>query len=317
MNDLNGCVELHHLRCVLAIAEHGTFTEAAAALHVSQPALSHAIARLERDLDARVFDRTSAGARLTAAGKALLGPARRAVAEADSGRAAVAAVTGVLTGDLRVVGIRTAVIETGQLVATFHTQHPGVHLVVEDPTGARGVIEHIRAGRCDIGLMRSDDVPPDLPATPAGAQDIVAIFPESLAPTSDTVTSHELGAHPLVAPLPGTAIRIAHDDHFRAAGIQPRIVAECSHLNTLFELVRGGVGAALTSSSLVAATDRTGIAIRPLRPRARTELSVIRRPTASPAATAFCTLLHDQHPSPTRSPSSSESLKGLSDAPAD
>lgn len=287
-------VELHHLRCVVAIADHGTFTEAAAALHVSQPALSHAIARLERELDTRLFDRTSAGARPTAAGKALLGPARRAVAEAESGRAAVAAVTGVLSGDLQVVGIRTAVVETGELVATFHVVHPGIRLVIEEPTGDRGVVEHVRTGRCDIGVMRSAEVPPDLPATPAGAQDIVAIFPESLAPTTATVTDDQLATVPLVAPVAGTPIRLAHDAHFQAAGIQPRIAAECSHPNSFFELVRGGVGAGLTSSSLVASIDRTGIAVRPLDAPIRTELAVVHRPTASPAAAAFCTLVRGQ-----------------------
>src|SRR5947208_14464522 len=112
-------MELHHLRCAVAIADKGSFTEAAASLHLSQPALSYAIRRLEHDVGARLFDRTPSGARPTAAGAAFLVPARRALAEAANTTAAVHGVTGLLTGELRVVGLRTAVVETAALGAGF------------------------------------------------------------------------------------------------------------------------------------------------------------------------------------------------------
>jgi DNA-binding transcriptional LysR family regulator len=296
-------MELHHLRCVVAIGDHGSFTQAAAALHVSQPALSYTISRLEQELGARLFDRTPAGTRLTAAGRAFLGPARRALAEAESGRAAVDAVTGVVSGDLRIVGIRTAVVETAQLVSAFHSRHPRVRLLIEEPRRDEVVVELVRAGRADVGLLRSEGAPGDLPAVPAGTRDLVVIFPDAVAPPTRTITLDALRGVPLVVPLPGTTERAGHEVLFRNVG--PVIAAECSHQDTMVELVRGGVGAALTSSSLAAAINTGRIAIRPLRPIGRDPLSVIRRPAASPAAEAFCTVAEEQSGPPPRKSASS------------
>jgi DNA-binding transcriptional LysR family regulator len=287
-------VELHHLRCVVAIADHGSFTEAAAALHLSQPALSYAISRLEQELAARLFDRTPSGTRLTPAGQAFLGPARRALVEAENGKAAVDAVTGVLSGELRVVGIRTAIVETAQLMAAFHRGYPGVRIIVEEPTRDQGVIELVRSGRCDIGVMRTDEVPDDLQGVAAGLREIVVIFPEAMAPRDATVTVESLRRVPFIIPLPATSARAGHDAFFGAIRARPPVAAECSHQDTVVELVRGGLGAAFTSDSRAAAMRTEGIAVRALRPRSRDELSGVRRPSASPAADAFCALLAAQ-----------------------
>jgi DNA-binding transcriptional LysR family regulator len=294
-------VELHHLRCAVAIADHGSFTEAAAALHLSQPALSYAIARLEQELAARLFDRTPGGTRLTAAGTAFLGPARRALVEAENSKAAVDAVTGVLSGELRVVGIRTAIVETAQLIADFHRGHPGVRIIVEEPTRDHGVIELVRSGRCDIGVMRTEEVPDDLRGVPAGVREIVVIFPEAIAPKDTTVTMETLRGVPFVIPLAATSARAGHDAFFGAIRSQPPVAAECSHQDTVVELVRGGLGAAFTSDSRAAALRTEGIAVRTLRPRQRDELSAVRRPSASPAAGAFCAALAPRKASHLRS----------------
>jgi LysR family transcriptional regulator, cyn operon transcriptional activator len=291
MNDLNGRMELHQLRCVVAIADHGTFTQAAAALHVSQPALSHAVARLERELGSRLFERSAAGTRPTEAGRAFLAPARRALAEADSSRAAVEEIAGVLSGELRVARVRTADVETARLVLEFHRRHPGVSIVIEEPAGDRGVIDAIRGSRCDIGIIHAIAKPADLPGVAAGAQDIVAIFPEAVAPPGPTVTLDFLSGVPVVAPVSGTSQRAAHDAFFASHARKPPVVAECSDHNVLVELVRGGLGAALCSDSRAAVLHADGIAVRALQPCTRTELSAIRRPQASPAAGAFCAML--------------------------
>jgi DNA-binding transcriptional LysR family regulator len=287
-------MELHHLRCAVAVADHGSFTRAAAALYISQPTLSYSIAKLEDELGARLFDR-SHGVRLTAAGTAFLDHARRALAEAESGRSAVDAVTGVFTGELRVAGIRTAVVETARLVSRFHHRHPGVSLMVEEPSRDRVVVDMVRASRVDIGIIRSVEVPDDLAMVAAGSRSIVLIYPEKLAPAARTVALDALQGVPLIVPLPGTSERHGHEELFRNTGVV--VAAECSHQDTMVELVRGGVGAAVTSSTLAAAMNTEGIAVRPLRRIGRDDLAVVRRPASSPAAEAFCALVGDLPPS--------------------
>jgi LysR family transcriptional regulator, cyn operon transcriptional activator len=284
-------MELHQLRCVVAIADQGTFTQAAAALHVSQPALSYAIARLERELGSRLFERSAAGTRPTEAGRAFLAPARRALAEADSGRAAVEEVAGVLSGELRVALVRTAVVEAAHLVLEFHRRHPGVSIVIDEPAADREVADAVRSARCDIGVIHTIGQPADLPGVAAGVQRIVAIFPEALAPPTPTVTLDFLSGMPLIAPVSGSSQRPAHDALFASHTRKPPVIAECSDHGVMVELVRGGLGVALCSDSLVAALHGDGIAVRAINRRRQTELTVIRRPQASPAAGAFFAML--------------------------
>jgi DNA-binding transcriptional LysR family regulator len=287
-----GALELHHLRCTVAIAEHGSFSAAATALHLTQPSLSYSIARLERELGTRLFDRSPARTTLTATGEAFLGPARRAIAEADSARTAVQAVTGLLTGNMRIASIRTAVVETAQQLAHFRQQHPGVRLIVHEPGSDRDVVEAVRSATCDIGIMRTLGVPSDLPSTPIGTQELAVVFPAALAPRRAHITLGDLAGTPLVAPLAGTKIRAAHDELLREHGVEPTVGAECSHLETIIELVRTGIGAAITSSSRAATLGESGLAIRRVRPKFPTDLCAVWRPESSaPAAAAFVVLV--------------------------
>src|SRR3712207_1029530 len=91
------------LEYFLAVAGHGSFRDAASALHVSQPSLSVAIQGRARELGAQLFHRQKDGSRLTAAGEALLGPARRTLREFEEARTAVVNVATLRSGRLDIV----------------------------------------------------------------------------------------------------------------------------------------------------------------------------------------------------------------------
>lgn len=93
------------MRYVVAVAETGNFTRAAERCLVVQSALSHQIARLERELGARLFDRTSRRVRLSAAGEVFLPAARQALDAAERARAEVASAAGEVRGRLAVGAI--------------------------------------------------------------------------------------------------------------------------------------------------------------------------------------------------------------------
>src|SRR5687768_14608845 len=100
-------MDLRRLRLFVAVADHGGFTAAAAAAHVAQPAVSLAVRELEEELGAPLFVRSRAGATLTVAGDALLGPARQALRDVEHAAEAVAAVTGLVAGHLDVASLPT------------------------------------------------------------------------------------------------------------------------------------------------------------------------------------------------------------------
>src|ERR1700760_85732 len=93
-------VELRQLATFVAVAEEGSFTRAADRLHVVQSAVSAGVRSLERELDARLFDRSTHKVALSDAGRALLPEARATLASAAAARDAVDAVKGAVRGTI-------------------------------------------------------------------------------------------------------------------------------------------------------------------------------------------------------------------------
>ena len=118
-------MELRHLQHFLAVAEEQSFTRAAGRIHLVQSALSVSVRSLERELGARLFDRTTHSVQLTSAGEALVVEARRTLAAAEAARDAVAAVRGGVRGTVR-VGIMhsLALIDLAGLLTRYHREHP-------------------------------------------------------------------------------------------------------------------------------------------------------------------------------------------------
>ena len=124
-------MELRQVQAFLAVAEHGGFRRAAARTYVSQPALSAQVRDLERSLGVTLLVRRTDGVELTAAGRALLGPAQHLVDAVESARRTAANLrhTGTVTIGLMPGG---AAELTTPLLTGLATRFPGVHVVVRD-----------------------------------------------------------------------------------------------------------------------------------------------------------------------------------------
>ncbi|WP_030559369.1 LysR family transcriptional regulator [Streptomyces aureocirculatus] len=145
-------MELRTLRYFVAVAEELHFGRAAAQLHMSQPPLSRAVKRLETELGAVLFDRTSAGVALTEVGTVLLGEARALLDRADRVRVRVAAAAGASSVTVGFLGDST---DAGavRLADAYRRRHPHVEVRIRetdltDPTCG------LHAGSVDIALTR-------------------------------------------------------------------------------------------------------------------------------------------------------------------
>src|ERR687888_104336 len=118
-------MDLRQLRYLVALAEEGHFTRAAARMHIAQPALSQQIRRLEDELGLALVDRTTRRVALTDAGALLVDRARRALGEVDAARAELADLAGVRAGRL-VIGAMQSLgpFDLSILLAIFHARHP-------------------------------------------------------------------------------------------------------------------------------------------------------------------------------------------------
>ena len=147
---------LRELEHFVAVATAGTFTAAARRVHLSQPALTASIHRLEDEVGARLFDRGRRGATLTAAGRAFLAKAQAALTAFADGRRAVAEIQGLTAGEVRVGGGATACTYLlPPILARYRRARPGIALTLRE--GYTDELERaIDDGSLDLALITVD-----------------------------------------------------------------------------------------------------------------------------------------------------------------
>ncbi|GII78097.1 LysR family transcriptional regulator [Sphaerisporangium rufum] len=290
----DGSVELQQMRYVVAVAETANFTRAAERCRVVQSALSHQIARLERELGARLFERTSRRVALTPAGEAFLPAARQALEAADRARAEVAAAGGELRGRLAIGAIPTVTaVDLPAALQSFHLRHPQVRITLR--SGASDALaEQVRQGGLDIAFLGLS------PKTrPKGVQgrvlargELVALVAPGHPLAGETgVDLHRLAQEVFVDWPAGSAGRVQSDEAFAAAGLVREVAFEISNAGLMARLVRLGLGVAMMPASFV--PELGDVHVVELRdPPTRIERLVWRHPRPSPAAAAFLDALN-------------------------
>lgn len=169
-------MELRHLRSFVTLAEDLHFGRAASRLFLAQPALSHHIRQLEKELGARLFERGSAGVSLTLAGETLLPDARAALWHADQARLAVRQAASGLTGRLRVGIFANGAAElTAPILSAFRSARPQVDITVVEldlTQQTSKLVEHM----VDVAIVRPplEDLRVDL--TPLMMEPRVAVL---------------------------------------------------------------------------------------------------------------------------------------------
>jgi DNA-binding transcriptional LysR family regulator len=162
-------VELRQLRYFVAVAEELHFRRAAQRLLLTQPALSHQIARLERELGVRLLDRDRRGVALTSAGTILLQGARRALREVDQTLAAALWTSGLTSHAVRIGYPAFAVRVVRGLIEAFRDRHPEMW-VDEHQLQSRRVRDALLNRTLDVGFvsLSAGDRLRTIPVVPEG-----------------------------------------------------------------------------------------------------------------------------------------------------
>src|SRR5579862_8495288 len=149
-------MELRQLAAFVAVAEEGSFTRASDRLNVVQSAVSANVRNLERELGARLFDRSTHKVALTAEGHALLPEARATLQATMAARDAVDAVRGGVRGTV-MLGIMQAqgnIVSVARVLAEFRSAHPAVQVHVRHAAGGSGEMAlQVREGRLDLAFV--------------------------------------------------------------------------------------------------------------------------------------------------------------------
>jgi LysR family carnitine catabolism transcriptional activator len=298
-------MDLRRLEHFLAVVDHGGFTAAARQVSASQPGLSLAVKELELELGVPLFERLGRRLLLTSAGEALVGPARQALRDVETGRAAVAAVSGLGAGTLALASLPTLAADPmAELVGRFRQQYPGLFVDLSAPEDTSDLVAMVRDGRCEVGLSEAGDLPEDLIGRDIGKQALLLILPPGIAlgphPGSTDPARVGTGAPmlaladidiPFIAAPIGTSTRRLLDEGFTAAGANPHVVVVTAQRDAILPLVLAGAGAALVPEPIAAVAAALGATVvRPTPPVERRIALIHRRGPLAPAAARFVEL---------------------------
>ena len=237
-------MEIRQLRAFVAIAESGTFTAAAARVHVTQAAISMQIRQLEKEIGARVFVRAPRHVILTEAGEHLLHRARQILREHDAALEEIAELAGAERGRLR-IGSASAMVLTDQLpriLKELRKQHPSAEISVTSGT-SEALVEQIVAGELDIAFV-------SLPVDVRGIQtdrlsedQLVAIAsPRHKLAKQKTISAYTLAGEKLILGERGGNTRRLIDQFFAQAGVSLKVAMELSRQAAIRRMVEEDMG---------------------------------------------------------------------------
>jgi LysR family cyn operon transcriptional activator len=263
-------MNLQQLRYLVATADHATMTRAAAAMHVSQPALTRSVRALERELGVPLVERVGRGVRLTEAGQQCVRASRRVLAELavieslGAGVVCRVATTETQANELCAPAMSRVVGGGGAAPATLTTVD-----------SAAEVADLVTTGHADIGVC---DLPVGgtLRATVLGLQETLLLCPAGWD-VGDPLPQQALGTIPLVVPVAGSRRRDQFDRGLAAAGIVAEVVIETDRLEHGVPLVLAGVAATFSYRRAAATAVARGARAVRLDPPVRRTVGYVRR----------------------------------------
>lgn len=254
-------MDLKQLEAFVRVAELGSFTRAAVALGVAQPALSRQIRALEVELHQTLLRRNGRGALTTEAGALLLAHGRGILHQVARAHEELGAVRGSLAGRVA-LGLPTSLARglTVPLTRAFTRAHPQASLAItEGMTAALG--EALRAGRIDLALLYNPAPQPEIELQPLAWEELVLVQPRAPSvpgvnlpqtPPGASVSRAELAQWPLIIPSRPNAFRMQVESELAALGLRARIALEIDGVAAILALVADGLGCAVLSPQAVA-----------------------------------------------------------------
>jgi len=272
-------MELRHLRYFAAVAETCHFGQAAAQLHIAQPALSQAIRQLESELDVTLFTRTTRQVSLTPAGEFLRTEAARVLAAVDDS----------VRGVRRIGAGRHGLVRLGLTGTASFSHLPGIARVVkrELPEVALEIhadlltpaqCERLQSGALDLGVLRPPATGEGLTLRTLEVEPLALAIPvDHRLAVEPVVALADLRTEPFVAySARDSAVNEAVLRSCREAGFVPRREHEAPSTAVLLALVAAGLGVAVVPAS-VRALPLEGVVFRDLLDAGSVELSLAYR----------------------------------------
>lgn len=243
---------LRALECLVAVADCGSITHAAAQLHSSQPALSHQLAALEREAGTPLLLRQARGVRLTPAGRVAVADARRAIESAASAMRSARATGKAGGGSLRVAIAQSLITVLAPVLGKWHREHREVVITVRESTSAEELQTLLDSDQVDLVLA-----PGPLPerftlATVADEEIVLAAPADHPLAAQQAVALQDLDGVCLVQFAPSNGLSGWLDHALAQAGVRIQPVIQTAVTSAAPQLAAAGLGVAICPVSALA-----------------------------------------------------------------
>lgn len=278
---------LRQVTYFVAVAEEGSFTCAARKLRVAQPTISQQVRTLERDVGAKLLERTSRGVRLTAAGREFLPEARAMLAASRRARLAVRQTEALEGGELEIATVRSlAVGVLPEPIGEFRRRHPAVRIWLREFTHRDELGVAVRAGISDIAVAPRPRAWPG-PLVVLGWEEFVLVLPpaDPISESNGALNLRHLAEREWILYEPGHGLEDVVLFACAHAGFTPRPATRTGQAEAAVRLAASGLGVALVPVNMV--PEHLAHCSRRLRRPVIRELAAFTRTQFSPAAEAF------------------------------
>ncbi|HWO52870.1 LysR family transcriptional regulator [Paenibacillus sp. JTLBN-2024] len=273
-------------------AKTGSLTQAAKALYLTQPSVSHAIKQLEERVGLTLFYRNAKGVSLTQEGKILFSYIEQSQILISLAEEKMEALKSLESGELRIGG-SDSLFKHYLLpyLEDFHVRYPGIKLHLKHGTTPE-VISYLKEGRIDLGVVRMPIVDAQLEVTESTELQDCFVAGERYAELSgQTLTMEELMKYPIILFSRNSRVRMAINELFEKYGHELKPDIEVGSVDLLIEFARRGLGISYVTREFVAKELKEGslfeVKLDVEIPPSKVGIMVMRNLPISAAATKF------------------------------
>jgi DNA-binding transcriptional LysR family regulator len=244
--------DLQQLQAFVAVADQGSFRAAAERIHLSAPALSRRIERLEELLGARLFQRSTRAVRLTRVGQAFLERARAALDDLESAVLGINEISARHAGRVAIACLPTAAATLmPRAIQSFSKAMPHVRIRVIDE-GMNEVAASVESGEADLALGFAAPSDQGLKFDPLWRDPyVLAMRRDHPLARKRGIKLADAAGQPWLSVARTSRNRQVLDDYFTASGRSPQAWLEVSHVATLLAMVEAGLGVGIVPSSAI------------------------------------------------------------------
>lgn len=258
-------LDLDDLRGFLAVADHGSFSAAAQAIHLSPSALSRRVDKLEVALGIKLFDRTTRRVELSTVGRGFVPRARNVLNELEEALIGFQDLSTRLSGEVTIACVPSAVAYfLPEVIRQYHARYPGIRIRVIDESSSV-VLTEVARGDADLGLTYIGAQDADITFEPLLEEAFIVALPagHALAERASLAWS-DLAEHDYISLAHGSGNRFLIDQALADHPNRPRWFCEVKHVNALVSLVAAGLGVGVVPKLAMPSEDHPLLVTRAL-----------------------------------------------------